>query len=183
MKIGILKGWYIKNMVKTNINKAKMKALKKDEVTFEIPSYISRYLESFKHEEFNLQIGPQKNQRTIFQNAKLWALIGEIDLELNGRRSKDGEDSIYRNLIEMANIQTAIFQIHEEALEEMKVKNIFRVLEVLEKEDQTILCRGYFGSSKFTTKEMADFIEAALDFAMQIGLDLQDYKDLMKGGK
>lgn len=167
-------------MAKIVIKKAYISELSPSEVTFQIPTFIARYLEDdYQNEtELTVTIAPYEAGRTLNQNNKLWALIGDIDKKLNGRRSKDGENAIYINLIQLANIQTVILQLPIEALPGLTDRGTFRVIEVHEQIDDVAICRCYFGSSQFTTKEMADFIETALDYAAQVGLDSSEYDDL-----
>lgn len=180
MKVGSVKGWFTLNMEKIVINEIKIKQLTHDSVSFEIPKFIAGYLAKGTGEDLKLTIQPATNSRTLSQNSLLWALIGEIDEILNGRRSKDGEDAIYRNLIEMARIDTSLFKVAPEAFDEIKKRNVFRLVEPLEYEDGFVLIRCYYGSSKFTTKEMKDFIEATLDFATELEMDLEAYKYLRR---
>lgn len=167
-------------MEKIVINKTHIKELTVDSVSFEIPKFIYGYLKNGTGEDLKVIIQPATNNRTLNQNSLLWALIGEIDEALNGRRSKDGEDAIYRNLIEMARVKTTTLKITPEAFDELKNRNVFRVVEPLEYEDGYVLCRCYFGSSQFTTKEMRDFIEATLDFATELEMNLDGYQILRK---
>lgn len=167
-------------MEKITIHKTLIQDLGDGTVTFEIPKNISRYLSDKKDIVMTLRLEPYVKGRTLNQNAMLWALIGEIDLEMNGRRSADGEQAIYLNLIEMANVKTTIMQLTFKALEEVVKRRIYRYIEVLSQTDYTATCRCYYGTSDFTTKEMADFIEATLDYASELGLDLTGYKELQK---
>ena len=167
-------------MEKIVINKTVIKSLDDDSVTFEVPKNIVRYLDDKKETEVTLKIEPYVKGRTLNQNAKLWALIGDIDKEMNGRRSADGETAIYMNLIQMANVKTVIQAMSFEALEEVARRKIYKHIEVLSQTDYMVTCRCYYGSSDFTTKEMADFIEATLDYASELGMDLTEYKELRK---
>lgn len=170
-------------MEKIIINQIKIHDLKDDKLTFEIPKNIARYLSDKTDIEMTLQLKKYVKGRSLNQNAMLWALINEIDLTMNGRRSKDGQMAIYINLIEMANVKTTIMQLSFEALQEVLDRNLYRYIEVLEQTDYTATCRCFYGSSDFTTKEMADFIEATLDYASEVGLDLTDYEQLKESIK
>lgn len=168
----------IKSMAKITISKTQIKQLTNNSVSFHIPAFIARYLQDVVGDDLTVKVAPLEKTRTINQNAKLWALIGDIDQSMNGRRSKSGEEAIYMNLIEMANIKTIILGVHVEALNDLQKRGTFRVVQVIDMEEQTAVCKCYFGSSQFTTKEMGDFIETTLDYAEQVGIDTSDYKDL-----
>ena len=180
MTVGSRIEWYIKNMAKITIKKTVMTGLSDDLVIFKIPAFIARYLmDDYKNKrELTVTIAEFEAGRTLNQNNKLWALIGDIDKKLNGRRSKDGENSIYMNLVEMANIKSVILSLPAAAVDDLKARGTFRVVQVFEVIDDVATCRCYFGSSQFTKKEMIDFIEMALDYAEQVGLNSHEYDDL-----
>lgn len=121
--------------------------------------------------------------RTLNQNALLWALIGEIDAKTNGRRSEDGSTTIYCQLIKMARIKPEYMLALEEALPSLK--KAFRV--VLERGKRTLngkemtVYECYLGSSDFTTKEMSDLIETTLDYAEKTGIDTAYYREEWRG--
>lgn len=164
-------------MEKINIRKTTF-AAGDDYVMIKTAPNVARYLKTFEADEISVSIGPAETKRSGAQNAKLWALIGEMDTALNGRRSRDGENALYMNLIQDANIKTVLISIADEAFDEFKARGAFRVVEPLEQGAGVTLCRCYFGSSLFNTKEMADFIETALDYAAELGIDLTDYEEL-----
>ena len=63
----------------------------------------------------------------------------------------------------------------------------FRVVEEVErrtsaKGKETVLYACYPGTSQFSKKEMADFIEVLIIRAYNEGLDILQYEDLLKGG-
>lgn len=165
-------------MAKIVINKTRITELTPNSVTFEIPAYISRYLQDEQNKDLGVKIGPVETSRTLTQNAKLWALIGEMDKKMNGRRSKAGEMAIYINLIEAANVKTEIFGVHVDAYDDFVNRAAFRYVEPLDQENETIVCRCYYGTSQFNTREMADFIESALDYAQELEVDLTEYEEL-----
>ena len=162
------------------LQKVRIKRFAYGEVTLAIEPYMINWLADLKDMDLTVQFKRFREKRSLLQNNKLWALIGAIDLAENGRNSADGEMAIYMNLIKMANVKTEIYMMNRSALEETAKRQVFRFIEVLEQHDDMVVCRCYYGSSNFTTKEMADFIEATLDYAMELGIDLQDYKELTK---
>lgn len=141
-----------------------------------VPTALKEYID----QDVEIEIKPYKSSRSKEQNALLWQLIHEIDRKENGRQLD--EMSIYRNLIKRARIRTEYLMMTEEAYEELERKSLFRCLEKIEErvsdKGSAWVVRCYYGSSKFNTKEMHDFIETTLDYAERIGIDTLKYSDL-----
>lgn len=137
-------------------------------------------LNELKGLEIEAELKAYKSKRSIEQNALLWGLIHEIDRKENGHASD--EMAVYTGLIKQANIRTEWLQMTEQGLEIMRSKRIFRHIEVVEEREtpkgKALICKCYYGSSTFDTKEMTDFIKATLDRAERVGIDTLRYSDL-----
>lgn len=133
-------------------------------------------------QEVTLNIKAGKD-RTLSQNSLLWAIIGEIDRKQNGRRSEDGSTTIYAQLIKMARIKSDFLMVLEEALPSLK--KAFRVVVERGKRNfngnEMTVYECFLGSSSFSTKEMSDLIETALDYAERAGIDTAYYRDEWRG--
>lgn len=138
-----------------------------------------KWLADFKGMDLTVEFKPYKSQRSLNQNNLLWALLDEIDIAENGRASDEGQMAIYCNLIKLARVKTMNYKMPVEALEQ--TKKLFRHVEIIENDGVTISVIGYLGTSHFDTKQMADFIEATLDYASKLGLNLTEYKELRNG--
>lgn len=133
-------------------------------------------------QEVTLEVKTGKD-RSLSQNALLWALIGEIDKKQNGRKSADGSETIYCQLLKMARIKSEFLMVLEEALPALK--QAFRVVIDRGKRDfngkQMTVCECYLGTSNFDTKQMSDMIETTLDYAERSGVDTAYYRDEWRG--
>ena len=89
------------------------------------------------------------------------------------------ELDVYCQIIEMAKIRTEFIETIPEAI--TRLSSVFRVVKELEqreskKGNKTVLVKCYYGTSTFDTKEMSDFIDVLLDYAIQIGIDVSEYQ-------
>lgn len=157
----------------------KIKNLNDTTITFELLPYQRKWLEEYKDKELTVTVTDKKD-RSLLQNAKLWALVHEIDKEMNGYTSDQGEEDIYLQLIEMANIAPEYVQCIPEALKTLKT--VYRVVKEVERRQkngrESVVAKCYKGTSQFDTREMSDFIETTLRYASQAGINLHEYQDL-----
>lgn len=139
------------------------------------------WLKEYLDKELSVTLTDKKD-RTCQQNALLWALIHEIDKAMNGYASKDGETELYLQLISEASIKPEYIMILPEAVDRFKLTSDFRVVEEVETRPyngkQMTVLKCFPGSSKFTTNEMSDFIEATKRYASEVGINLRDYEEL-----
>ena len=137
-------------------------------------------LNELKGQEVEVEMKLYKSKRSLEQNALLWGLIHEIDRKENGHSSD--EMAVYTSLIKQANIRTEWLQMTEQGLEVLRSKHLFRHIEVVEEREtakgKALICKCYYRSSTFDTKEMTDFIKATLDRAERVGIDTLRYSDL-----
>lgn len=153
------------------------------ELTFSVGKSFNRAINQLNQERLlDVSINDKKSQRSLNQNAYLWALIHEIDLFENGRVSKESEMELYKKLISLAHVKIEYWQ----GLEAMKpsLENFYRVIEVAERRSSdkadTVMLACFRGSSHFSKEEMIDFIDATLDYATKLGMDITYYEKELK---
>ena len=153
-------------------------------VQFEIPKHYLKSINRIDKERLlQIDIQDKKSQRTLQQNAYIWALIHEIDRKENGSVSKESEMELYRNLIKMARVRIDYLQTIPEALETLQ--NTYRVVEeiesrISEKGVETNVYACYRGTSQFNKEEMSDFVEVILQYANNLGIDITYYERELK---
>ncbi len=130
---------------------------------------------------YSVEIKEVKSARSIQQNKYLWALLSEIDKELNGDRSND-EMSIYIQALERAGAKYEYIGALPEA-EEMLKKN-FRAVKKMKpmmlNETEGYVYKCFIGSSKMNKEEMGNLIDTVLDMAMELGIDDSYWKEVLK---
>lgn len=146
----------------------------------EIPKHNLEELESYKDELCTIEIKKIKDTRTLRQNRYIWVVIGLIDEKINGTESD--EMSIYQQIVKQAKIKTEYMQTLEKA--KPNLEKVFRAVEEIERREsngtETVLYRCYYGTSTFTKKEMADFIEVLITTAYNYGLDINQYEEYLR---
>jgi len=116
-------------------------------------------------------IKPYKKDRTLDQNAYLWAILGEIQKE-TGTNKWD----LYIGLLEANEILVNWLETIPEA--EETLKRIYRIVELKEnrinsKGIRTCLFKCYVGSSTFNTNEMKILIDEAISLAESLGISVE----------
>lgn len=117
-----------------------------------------------------------EKSRSYEQNSLLWELISKISEHENGTRRQDELWRIYGQLLIKANIK------YTEIRAVVKAKDIleasFRaVVEIPNsrkesKLGETALYWAFYGSSTFTTKQMTELIDCAMDWCAEIGVEI-----------
>lgn len=149
------------------------------EVTFSINNqfYTHRIKELDKEKKYEIEIKDIKSKRSIEQNRLMWALIGEIDKEINGRYKEPWD--VYLIALERAGAKYTDITIIEDAVATFTDK--FRACKELNSfVDEGVIfktIRCFHGSSTMNTKEMTELIETILDIAAEIGLNISTWKN------
>lgn len=104
------------------------------------------------------------------QRAKLWAIINAVAEEVG-----ETDMNIYEQVLERANALTDYLRTTEEASKRIAKK--FRHVKVLnqftnEKGNKMVDIKVYYGISDMDMSETGRVIEAALDLASEVGLDV-----------
>jgi hypothetical protein len=164
------------------ITNYKRKSINEDrelEITFSIPAYQAKLIETLeKSKQYDIEINEYKSNRTKKQNRAMWLLLGEIDKVMNGgKRTRTGDEELYCDALERANIKYDVKPVEVSMVDIIKKAKGVRGLKILEQRNvnnvEFYICKIYFGSSKFTTKEMYDLMEIILDMASEEGLDIE----------
>ncbi len=146
----------------------------------ELETYQIERVKELTKDEVRIRIDKAYKSRTLRQNSYIWALIDKLDTKINGHR-KD-EMSIYINLIKMARIKYSEMIVYKEAVE--LLKKGFRFVEELYEIDvngkDCMVCRCYYGTSKFDKKEMASFIDVLLDYCEENEIDTREYERYLR---
>ena len=130
-------------------------------------------------EEITIDFSDKINERTRNQNALLWKVIHAISVEINGLRATSDDDlKIYCELLEKANVKYEMFQCTKEAYEELRkaFRTTYVVMTRNVKNKELLVVKCFIGSSKFNTKEMNQLIDLAIDEAMKLGLDIEQFE-------
>lgn len=152
---------------------------------------VSFNIENFRHAEMLKELDPQKtysieikeakSKRSLEQNKYMWALISEIDKELNGERSND-EWSIYIQALERAGAKYEYIGCLPEA-EEMLKEN-FRAVKYIKRIDLNgkdgVMYKCFIGSSKMDKEEMGILIDTILDMAIELGIETDYWLEVLK---
>lgn len=125
--------------------------------------------------ELSVEIKPYNNPRSIKQNAMLWALIEKIAKEECGYSRKTETIEVYCDLLEEANCAYSwvLAKDRETLRGAFRAVRQYGTREVVDKDGNNIelnLYKCYIGSSKFTTAEMKELIECALDRCASLGI-------------
>lgn len=124
--------------------------------------------------EYIITIEPKKKKRTLDQNAYFWALLGEISKKENG--SMRDVESIYTNLLEMAGAKYVSMIIKHEALDDFKkyMRHVKVIKQQTVKNELYDTIYAFYGSSTFSTNEMAQLIDVTLRYAEEVGVENVD---------
>lgn len=137
-------------------------------------------------EDYLIEISKSKKRRTLEQNAMLWGLIGEINEKVNGTKASEDSLGIYVQIIKMAGAKVETISMRKDAYEDFKQRTseIFRGFTTVYEwknskgvEFVQVLC--YYGTSKLNTEEMSAVIDKTLEYAANVGLDAEYWKERM----
>lgn len=151
------------------------------EAHFRVRPSVAAEMEKLEQGEYVLTIEKPKKKRSLNQNAMLWALVGEIDMQINGNRTDD--EDLYCQIIEMAGATAEYYECIPQAVDTLK--KVFRVVKVVQYMENDIgvqlaVCKCYPGTSVMSTAEMSAVIDAALSYAEDVGIDSKYWKNLLK---
>lgn len=127
------------------------------------------------------EIRTRANRRTLMQNNLLWALLEIMALADNGGRTGDTTAwDCYCDMIEKYGAKYEYMMCLPEALEGLREQ--FRALRVVERREygskEMLVCKCFYGSSKFDTKEMTQLIDGVFDRLAEMGVDEDAARDV-----
>lgn len=135
-------------------------------------------------QDLMLELSIPRKKRTLNQNAKLWALCGDISIKINGDRS--GDRDIYCQILQMAGAKSDYFQGTPEAIRRLVEEYDIRTYTIVEKRKTsravTVVAKVFYGTSKMNTEEMSQVIEKALQYAVNVGIDPDYWRHELYGG-
>ena len=108
----------------------------------------------------------KKRERSLNQNAMMWALLDILTTALNGYRPGGDVWETYIDILSKYGAKFEYFECTKEAFP--KLKEMFRAIKIVDeriKENgtQTYMCKAYIGSSKYNTEEMTKLIDGIFE--------------------
>ncbi len=155
------------------------------EITFALPNVMyEKYAESLKKQGYSLVINDIKEIRTLGQNGFLWALIREIAKNENSFSNDDWE--VYCGLLRLAKAKYTYITVLEDGKDALSQAHGVRAVEWLGTETREngktfYKARIYLGSSQMDTKEMSVLIDKTLEYAENLGIDTEYYREGLCG--
>lgn len=151
-------------------------------ITFKVNNVrLEAMLLELENKPYSIEIKEVSNKRSLQQNAYLWALIDEIDKELNGYLSD--RMGVYCQILKMANAKYEYLLCEERVLDSLRENAGIRALEVKGNEYvngiEYLLVKVYIGSSKFDTKEMTQLLDTAIHYAEELGIVTDYYMEML----
>lgn len=145
-------------------------------ISFDCSVRAKEALQGATDTEYVISIDRVRNKRSLNQNALLWKLIGEIDKEINGRRTQEDDEEIYFQILQMASIRTEVVETrYLTAVRALKAQFHVKVSE--DGYTGMYICEIFPGTSRMDTKEMTEVIEQALRYAAEVGVDTDLWKE------
>lgn len=141
------------------------------------------WLQSLEKRLYSLIIDEPKRDRSLDQNALLWALIEEICQHENAQT--DDKWEMYCHLLKLSKAKYTYISILKEGLEDFKNAHGVRAVEVVGNETRSngkefVNCCVFLGSSQMTRKEMAVLLDCTIDYANKLGIDTTYYKEVVQ---
>lgn len=138
-------------------------------------------IDELEQNQYSIEINQIKSKRSLEQNKKMWALIRDI-----AEHTQCGNEyDLYCQFLEIANVQFEYILV-DPTIDINALKQVFRAVQFVCYTDANGITyaqyKVFIGSSKFTTKEMAELIEVILRTAYDLGLENYDYYFDILGG-
>lgn len=117
-------------------------------------------------------------QRSLDQNRMLWALLELLARHMNGGRLSGGVTAwdCYLDLLEDRGCKYEYFLCLPQALEPLRKE--FRAVREVERRTyngkEMIMCKCFYGSSTYDTKEMSELLEGLQDRLAELGIDSRE---------
>lgn len=132
--------------------------------------------------ELTVTVDEKRNQRSLEQNRLMWSLLEIMALHQNGGRTGGvNAEDLYLNFIEKYGAKYEYLMCVPEALKGLKQQ--FRAIKEVERREynrkEMIVCKCFYGSSKFDTKEMTQLIDGIFDELANMGIE-DNYQSAVK---
>ncbi|MCK4258774.1 MAG: hypothetical protein KAX49_07335 [Halanaerobiales bacterium] len=130
---------------------------------------------------YSFDINEVKSKRSNQQNRYMWVLITLCVEKQTGRKNKDDIDALYIKMLEYTGAKVDYILILEEAFERFKkeVRLAVPQSKMTNKGQIFLNVKVVYGSSKLNTKEMGLLIENLLDYAENLGIETNYWKDAL----
>lgn len=123
--------------------------------------------------EYTIEIKPAKSKRSIAQNSFLWALLHELELA-----TKQDMMEWYCYALEESNAQYE-YILGIDGIEK-QLMNAFRAVRKIGKrmvkDKEVMMYKCYYGSSRFTIKEMNELLDTVLRYCAEHNIDTEALK-------
>lgn len=138
-------------------------------IVSELKSRINR-----EDDTVTLTIDEPRRKRSLAQNRMMWAL-----LELMARAQGLDAWDCYLDMLERFGGEFEYIHCQKKAIP--RLKEMFRSIRIVEdRERDTVMCKAYVGSSKFTTAQMTSLIDGIIDVLSDMeGVDTKELSYLI----
>jgi hypothetical protein len=131
--------------------------------------------------EYDISIAEFKSKRTLRQSRYMWALIGEIALEMNYDNDTLG---VYTQLIRQYGLPFEHIGLIPSAVDKMlktdkNNSGIFRIMDLVDERDGYNMYKCYYGTSSYSKEEMIVLIDGVLALAVKCGIDTEYWQSVL----
>jgi hypothetical protein len=120
-----------------------------------------------------VEVRPYKSKRSIEQNRLMWEMLDMLSEKVNGKRDSEAVWQTYIIMLERFGAKYEYLMALPEA--EKMLKEQFRASVKIEEREyngkKMNIYKCYYGSSKFNTKEMTEFINSIQEELRGLGVD------------
>lgn len=128
--------------------------------------------------EYAIDIREVKPKRSLEQNRLFWKLVNQIAMKQDG--NLNDVNQLYVQLLKMSGAKYETISATLEGIEALKQVKGIRGIEILKTQGNHCIANVYVGSSQFNTTEMSQLIETTLNYAYEVGLDSEYWRDLLE---
>jgi hypothetical protein len=120
-----------------------------------------------------VEVRPYKSKRSVQQNRLMWEMLDLLSEKVNGKRDSEAVWQTYIIMLERFGAKYEYLMALPEA--EKMLKEQFRASVKIEEREYNgkvmNIYKCYYGSSKFNTKEMTEFINSIQEELRELGVD------------
>lgn len=157
-------------------------------LSLRIPDFVAGELEEkFGNTEVvSVEISETRKGKSLNQNNYFWHLVGEITMTESGKMNESDRLQIYRNLLYGAGLKPESVSILKEAfntfIHRLDHLRVYVITGGYFRDGcEYITVDLYFGISQYDKDEMKDLIDYTLQYAEEIGLDANYWRDKLYG--
>ena len=157
-------------------------------LSLRIPDFVAGALEDrFGNTDVvSVEMSEVRKGKSLNQNNFFWHLVGEITITESGRMTEADRIDTYRNLLYGAGLKPESVSVLKEAFETFIHRlDHLRVYVItggyFRDGNEYITADLYFGITQYDKEEMKDLIDYTLQYAEEIGLDGNYWRDKIYG--